>query len=76
MEMVELKPAYGQKSFNGKANVVYNGDGTKTLFSYNTKIATLYPDGAIVKHWIGWTATTGRHITAFCGMNKKEWSGI
>lgn len=24
----------------------------------------------------GWTATTGRHITAFCRMTKKEWDAM
>lgn len=26
--------------------------------------------------WGGWSATTGRHIAAFCGMNKKEFTNL
>lgn len=65
-----------QKSFGCKAVVEVSDDGTETLFSYNTKIVSRKPNGELAKHWNGWTATTGRHIKAFCGMNKKEYSAL
>lgn len=63
-----------QKSFGCKAVIEVNDDGTETLFSYNIKIVSKMPNGELIKHWDGWTATTGKHIKAFCGMNKKEYS--
>lgn len=68
----ELIPNDSRQSFYGKAYVEREADGSETLYSYNTKIITRTADGRLVKHWTGWTATTGRHIAAFCGLNKKE----
>lgn len=65
-----------QKFFGCKAVVEVSDDGTETLFSYNMKIVSRKPNGELVKHWNGWTATTGKHIKAFCGMNKKEYSAL
>nr|DAT93741.1 MAG TPA: hypothetical protein [Caudoviricetes sp.] len=65
-----------QKSFGYKAIVEVADDGTETLFSYNTKIVSKMPNGELVKHWNGWTMTTGKHIKAFCGMNKKEYFAL
>lgn len=78
MKMYYLMPTekQNQKSFYGKAVVAINDDGTETLFSYNTKIVSRMPNGDLVKHWNGWTVTTGKHIKAFCGMSKKEYSAL
>lgn len=78
MKMYYLMPTaeQNQKSFYGKAVVAINDDGTETLFSYNTKIVSRKPNGEFVKHWNDWTVTTGKHIKAFCGMNKKEYSAL
>lgn len=73
--IVELIPNDGRKSFYGKAYVEQNGKES-TLYSYNTRICTRKADGRIVKHWDGWTVTTGRHIAAFCGLNKKEFMAL
>lgn len=35
--------------------------------------AKIDADGNIIRLWNGWSATTGRHISAFCGLNKKEY---
>lgn len=48
----------------------------KTLFSYDTEIMRKNPDGTLVKLWDGWSATTGRHIKAFCGLSKKEYDEL
>lgn len=46
--------------------------GTETLLSYGTPIIKRLVSGELVKLWDGWTATTGRHIRAFCGLNKAD----
>jgi len=72
----DLTPAATQKekSFYGKAKVEIDGD-KKTLYSYNTKIATM-KGAEILRHWNGWTKTTGRHIFAFCGMKKADFEKL
>lgn len=76
MKQYELMPRDGHKSFYGKAVVTINDNGDETLYSYNTPIITRTAAGALVRLWDGWTATTGRHIAAFCGMNKKAFMAI
>lgn len=70
MRKYELIPTDGRKSFYGKAVVIVEDNGTETLYSYNTPIIKRLVSGELVKLWDGWTATTGRHIHAFCGLNK------
>lgn len=70
MKMYELIPTNGRKSFYGKARVMVEDNGTKTLYSYDTAIIKRIPGGELVRLWAGWSATTGRHIAAFCGLNK------
>ena len=72
----ELLPTNGQKSFYGKARVEIDENGNKTLYSYDTKILTITAEGEYLKHWNDWSATTGKHIKAFCGLNKKEFLKI
>ena len=69
----ELMPDHGQKSFYGKAIVCVHEDGTETLYSYGTAIIDRNPDGSLTPRWCGWTATTAKHIRAFCGLNKSEY---
>ena len=69
---MELKPTDGKKSFYGKASVEILENGTKILTSYETKIMIIFPNGSMYRLWDGWTQTTGRHIKAFCGLNKSE----
>lgn len=71
MKIYDLIPNDGRKSFYGKAKVHIDDNGAQTLYSYNTPILRRDPDGSLVKLWHGWTATTGRHINAFCGLNKQ-----
>lgn len=69
----ELAPTDGHKSFYGKARVVVDDDGVETLISYRTPVIRKNLDGSLERLWGGWTATTGRHIRAFCGIGKSEW---
>lgn len=69
----ELTPNDGHKSFYKKAIVRIYDDGTEVLRSYGTDVITRTADGALVRHWDGWSATTGRHAAAFCGIGKKDW---
>ena len=70
MKMYELIPVDGRKSFYGKAVVMISQDGSETLYSYNTPIIKKNAGGQLERLWGGWSATTGRHINAFCGLNK------
>lgn len=72
----ELTPDDGRKSFYGKAVVEIDNEGSETLYSYGTRIVTKCTNGEIVKHWDGWSATTGRHIKAFCGLNKAQYTAL
>lgn len=76
MSKYELTPTDGRKSFYGKAVVIIGDDGSETLYSYNTPIIKRLVSGELVKLWSGWTATTGRHIKAFCGLNKAAYMSL
>ena len=76
MRKYELTPTDGRKSFYGKAVVIVEDNGTETLYSYNTPIIKRLVSGELVKLWDGWTATTGRHIQAFCGVNKAAFMSV
>lgn len=73
MKIYELTPTNNQTSFYGKAKVVVDDDGTETLLSYDTPIIRRTAGGKLKRLWFDdWTATTGRHIKSFCGLNKKQ----
>ena len=76
--MYELKPTnkQNQKSFYGKAFIMIDEDGTKKLYSYGTLIMTEDINGNYTRLWDGWSQTTGKHIKAFSGLNKKEYENI
>ena len=76
MKKYELIPTDGRKSFYGKAVVIVEDNGTETLYSYNTPIIKRLVSGELMKMWDGWTATTGRHIQAFCGLNKAAFMSL
>lgn len=76
MKKYELIPNDGRKSFYGKAVVEVANDGTETLYSYNTAIIKRTAAGELVKLWDGWSVTTGRHIKAFCGLNKAAYMAL
>lgn len=70
-----------QKSYYGKAKVIYNDDGSVGLKSYDT-IVCMIKDGDFVKLWDGYSATTMKHINDFRMMfnlptlNKKGWDKL
>lgn len=68
----KLIPNDSHKSFYGKARVMDFTSGAKVLYSYNTPVIVELPDGKMFDLWGGWSATTGRHIRAFCGLGKKQ----
>ena len=72
----ELTPDNGRKSFYGKAQVLFDDNGDRILFSYDTKIMKITAAGEMVRFWQGWSATTGRHIAAFSGLNKKQYQAL
>ena len=76
MNIYELTPVDHHKSFYGKAIIGIDADGGETLYSYGTPILTRTAAGELVKLWDGWTATTGRHIAAFCGLNKTGFTAL
>ena len=76
MRKYELIPNDGRKSFYGKAVVEMADDGSETLYSYGTPIVKKTAAGELVKLWDGWSATTGRHIKAFCGLNKAAYMAL
>lgn len=76
---IELLSYDIQKSFYKKAYIHINTDEYNnyiiTLYSYNTPILSI-DNGVFKRLWNGWSATTGRHIKAFCGFTKKEFFEI
>ena len=76
MRTYELMPTNGQKSFYKKAIVKIDDNGSETLYSYDIPIIRRTTDGELVRLWDGWTATTGKHIKAFCGLNKEEYMNL
>ena len=70
MRKYELIPDDGHKSFYGKAIVTIDNNGNETLYSYGTAIIKRDASGNLERLYSGWSATTGRHIKAFCGLNK------
>ena len=76
MKRYELVPNGTQKSFYGKAVVEIDNAGNETLYSYNTPIIKRLASGELVKLWGGWSNTTGKHIKAFCGLNKAGFMGL
>lgn len=76
MKVYELMPNDGRKSFYGKAKVIVDEQGNEILYSYNTAIIKRMKSSEIIRLWDGWSATTGRHIKAFCGLNKSEFTAL
>lgn len=76
MKLYELVPTNGRKSFDGKAFVQMEDDGSEILLSYCTPIMKRDTTGKITRLWSGWSATTGRHIKSFCGLTKAEFTAL
>ena len=78
MKRYELMPTgnQNQKSFNSKAIVEIDDNGVETLYSYLTPIIKRLPDGTLIRLWDSYSATTGKHIKAFCGLDKKQFEAL
>lgn len=76
VHMYEAIPRDNHKSFYGKAIVAEYADGGKALISYDTVVMVQKPNGEYINTWGGWSATTGRHIAAFSGMNKAAYDKL
>jgi hypothetical protein len=77
MKFYELSPIDGRNSFYGKALVEIAKNGTETLYNYGTPIIKrIKNSGRLVRLYDGWTMTTGRHIKAFCGLDKKAFMAM
>ena len=76
MKKRELVPTDSHKSFYGKAYTITDEAGNETLYSYGTAIVIQTAAGELKRIWAGWSATTGRHIAAFCGLNKKGFEAL
>lgn len=77
MKFYELSPIDGRNSFYGKALVEIAKNGTETLYSYGTPIIKrIKNSGRLVRLYDGWKMTTGRHIKAFCGLDKKAFMAM
>ena len=75
MKVYQLMPQDSHKSFYGKAKVIVE-NGTETLVSYDTPVIRRYSNGKLERLWSGWSATTGRHVAAFCGIYKKQYEDM
>ena len=76
MKIYELIPNDGRKSFYGKAHVIVKDNGTETLRSYETDVLYRSSTGELFRTWNDWSATTGRHIKAYCGLNKAGYMAL
>ena len=75
MKKFDLCPVDGRKSFYGKATVTEN-NGCAVLRSYNTDVAMIDASGAFHRFWSGESATTTRHINAFCDLYGVDGGGV
>ena len=75
MNIRELIPTDSRKSFYGKAKVAVMDDKTEILFSYDTAVL-MKRDGQLFRLWDDFSATTGRHIASYCGLNKKGYMSL
>ena len=76
MKKYYLIPNDSHKSFYGKAIIIEMDNGEKILQSYNTKVLKQTKEGTLIRLWDNWSATTGRHIKAFCGINKAQYQAL
>ena len=63
---------YTLPNSNNKARVLKDSEGDEFLYSYDTPVL-LNHNGKLYRLWNGWSATTGRHIKEYCGLNKKQY---
>lgn len=73
-----LIPNDSHVSFNNKAFVIVLSNGVRLLQSYSTIVACINTSGKLVKLWDDWSATTGRHLSAFSAdyRGKASWTKL
>lgn len=64
-----------QKSYYGKAIVIEDNQGNKTLQSYATQVARIDKNGNLQKLWNGYSRTTMNHIIDFCKLYNVDFAG-
>ena len=69
-------PEQNQKSFYGKAKVYITKSGDEYLTSYDEVVAKKSSEGRTTRIWDSWSLTTGKHIKAFLGLNKREFEAL
>ena len=75
----ELQPHDSHKSYYKKAMVIVidnDNEYTRLLKSYDTIVCSMDACGNITRYWNDYSATTGRHIASFCGMNKASFTAL
>lgn len=74
----DLKPVDSRKSFYGKATVCTMPDGSEVLFSYGSPVLHKDKAGNLFRilHMEDCSNTTARHVTAYAGINKKEFAAL
>ena len=84
MEKVEITREFylipvrgdGHKDFYGKSVVRQFSDGSEVLMSYLTPVVRKGADGKLTRLWDDWSATTGRHVKSYCGLDKKGYEAL
>ena len=76
MKVYYLENEKGEKFSSGSPLVVVNDNGEEVLFSYCTEIMKKTKSGQFLRRWPQWSMTTGRHIKAFCGLNKAGFDSL
>ena len=79
-DLKKLRRAYKAEKVIEKISdrAVIIDTGLPTLLSYWTEVCAV-KDGRLIRYWDDWSATTAKHVTAFCNKyglrapNKKEW---
>lgn len=66
----------GEQFRCGAPVVVIDDDGTEHLISYNTEILRKDAQGNLKRVWTSWSQTTGKHVKAYCGLDKKGYEAL
>ena len=76
MKMYGLLNEKGETMRCGSPKIIIDDDGTEHLYSYDTEILRKDKTGKIWRVWTGWSQTTGKHIRAYCGLNKSGYEAL
>ena len=76
MKMYGLLNEKGETMRCGNPTIIIDDDGTEHLYSYDTEILRKDKAGKIWRVWTGWSQTTGKHIRAYCGLNKSGYDAL